>query len=412
MEGRLVERLIPTPSLKYLFVPYSAEPIVLDWLPPDEDITLEFELEPSLPSPSEQIIVLVPAHNEEIGLAETIASIRIQTKPVDRLIVVSDNSTDRTVEIAKEMGCEVLESVDNTHKKAGALNQALAKILPLLTDTDRVLIMDADSELSPDFVRYACYTLDKNPKLIGAVSGAYAGKPKKGFIPLVQAMEYMQERRRIGRAKGKVTCLSGTAVVFSVAALRHLISERGRKVIGEKGEKNITNPRSDYYVGFTLTEDFEITLALKKLGYQPVSPKQCVVYTDLMDNLSMLWRQRLRWQRGTLETLWIYGFRSFTWRMWMAQIYIYLMTIIVPFMLTLWGISIWLHMTLVINKFYLLLLPLTALEQGISTRKLRSWYAVPLAVLLVPLWVMGNFRSVCYWTALWQALRRKDMFWD
>ena len=38
--------------------------------------------------------------------------------------MIADNCTDATVEIAREHRVEVVETVDNTDKKAGALNQA------------------------------------------------------------------------------------------------------------------------------------------------------------------------------------------------------------------------------------------------------------------------------------------------
>ena len=64
-------------------------------------------------------------------------------------MVVADNCTDRTEDVARAGGAEVFRTVDNTHKKAGALNQVLAGLLPGLDDDDLVLVMDADSLLDP-----------------------------------------------------------------------------------------------------------------------------------------------------------------------------------------------------------------------------------------------------------------------
>jgi cellulose synthase/poly-beta-1,6-N-acetylglucosamine synthase-like glycosyltransferase len=82
------------------------------------------------------VTVLVPAHNEEVSLPATLASLREQTRPPERVIVVADNCTDSTVALAEAAGAEVVESVDNTHKKADALNQVLARLLPTLGDND------------------------------------------------------------------------------------------------------------------------------------------------------------------------------------------------------------------------------------------------------------------------------------
>ena len=56
---------------------------------------------------------------------------------------MSDNSSDTTVELASKAGAEVWETAGNTHKKAGALNQALARIMPDLDRSDFVFIQDA-----------------------------------------------------------------------------------------------------------------------------------------------------------------------------------------------------------------------------------------------------------------------------
>ena len=49
-------------------------------------------------------------------------------------------------------GATVLETEDNHAKKAGALNQALARLMPGLDDDDFVLVMDADGTLDAGFV--------------------------------------------------------------------------------------------------------------------------------------------------------------------------------------------------------------------------------------------------------------------
>jgi len=76
------------------------------------------------------VTVLIPAHNEEVSLAPTIASLHSQSHRPERVIVVADNCTDSTVTVARRAGVEVFESVRNTHKKGGALNQALKHLLP------------------------------------------------------------------------------------------------------------------------------------------------------------------------------------------------------------------------------------------------------------------------------------------
>src|SRR6476469_7481059 len=57
-------------------------------------------------------VVLVPAHDEESGLPPTLAGLRSQLRPGDRLLVVADNCTDRTAAVARAAGAEVVERHD------------------------------------------------------------------------------------------------------------------------------------------------------------------------------------------------------------------------------------------------------------------------------------------------------------
>ena len=62
------------------------------------------------------------------------------------MIVVADNCTDDTTVIARQHKAEVINSIDNSHKKAGALNQALhANVRGRIDDNDVVMVMDADT---------------------------------------------------------------------------------------------------------------------------------------------------------------------------------------------------------------------------------------------------------------------------
>jgi len=355
--------------------------------------------------PTSQVIVLVPAHNEEEAIEETLQSLYRQTRPVDRIIVVCDNCTDRTEEIVEPLECDIFRSKNNKQKKAGALNQALEPLYATLADDDMVLVMDADSILDERFVEESCKVLDADPQ-IGAVSAAYIGKKKPGFLPMMQRIEYAQERRRVARRKARVSCLSGTAALFTMGALRHLLRERGKAVPGR-------TEKPEAYLSISLTEDFEITLALKKIGYRPLSTKQCISHTDVMPTVSMLWSQRLRWQRGTLETLRLYGLGKLTWRLYLTQVYTYAMSLATPLMITLWAISVFvLHSGLQFSWWILLLLPLSAIEQFIATLRLREWKASLTATTILTLWLYDNLKAVIYWHALFKLLRRTEFEWD
>src|SRR5689334_13809102 len=49
-----------------------------------------------------RIAVLVPAHDEETGIAATLLSIQAQLRPGDHLVVVADNCQDKTASVASQ----------------------------------------------------------------------------------------------------------------------------------------------------------------------------------------------------------------------------------------------------------------------------------------------------------------------
>lgn len=83
------------------------------------------------------VTAIVPAFNEEKTIAGVLKTLN-SVKEVDRVIVVSDGSTDKTVETARKAGVEVLDLQDNLGK-GGAVKAGLD-----VTATDIILLLDAD----------------------------------------------------------------------------------------------------------------------------------------------------------------------------------------------------------------------------------------------------------------------------
>jgi poly-beta-1,6-N-acetyl-D-glucosamine synthase len=245
------------------------------------------------------ITVLIPAHNEEGQIADAIAGLRAQTRAVDKIIVVSDNCTDATEQIAARAGAEVFRTRGNSDKKAGALNQALREFLRGADDDDLVLVQDADTVLVPRFVEVGRQRLTP---AAGAVGGVFYGARGGGVLGFFQRSEFARYAREIDR-KDQVAVLSGTAALFRAATLRHVVRARAAGTL--PGGTGVYDPNA-------FTEDNELTLALKTLGYHPVSPGECRVVTEVMPTLPKLWKQRVRWQRGALENLRTYGWTRTT----------------------------------------------------------------------------------------------------
>jgi cellulose synthase/poly-beta-1,6-N-acetylglucosamine synthase-like glycosyltransferase len=256
------------------------------------------------------VTTLIPAHDEEDALRTTLPALLAQSRPPDRVVVVADNCTDGTVEVARSFGVEVFETVGNTDKKAGALNQVLAALLPAQGFNDVIQVMDADTSLDPGFLDEAVRRFT-NDRALMAVGGVFYGEPGGGLLGMFQRNEYVRYGRTIRRRRGKVLVLTGTSSMFRPLAMRIVAAERDRSIPGVPGQ---------VYDTTALTEDNEITIALKSLGALMVSPARCRVVTEIMPSWRDLWRQRLRWQRGAVENIGSYGLTPATFRYWGQQI--------------------------------------------------------------------------------------------
>lgn len=83
------------------------------------------------------VTTIIPAYNEEKYI-ESVLKAAQNVEIIDRIIVVSDGSTDRTSQIASMAGAEVLELKDNLGK-GGAIKAGLNRC-----EDDIILLLDAD----------------------------------------------------------------------------------------------------------------------------------------------------------------------------------------------------------------------------------------------------------------------------
>ena len=96
--------------------------------------------------------ILVPAHNEELGIAATVGSIHALDYPKTsyRVIVIADNCRDQTAKTARACGAEVFERFDNVHKSKGYALEYAIKKMQLEADRkapDAVVVIDADTRV-------------------------------------------------------------------------------------------------------------------------------------------------------------------------------------------------------------------------------------------------------------------------
>ncbi|QTE31534.1 glycosyltransferase [Pengzhenrongella sicca] len=331
------------------------------------------------------VTVLIPAHDEEVSLGATISSLLAQSHRPERIVVVADNCTDSTVAVARSSGVEVVESVDNVLKKAGALNQVLARLLPGQGDNDLVMVVDADTVLDDGFLAAAVDRMTQDRALM-AIGGLFYGQPGFGLLGQFQRNEYIRYAREMRRRRGRVFVLTGTAALFRPLALRTVAASRGQSIPGSQG---------DVYDTAALTEDNELTIALKSLGGLMISPEECTVVTEVMPTWRNLWAQRLRWQRGALENLGAYGITPATTRYWAQQLgigygVIALAAYVVLIALMAFSLSTWVWF-----PFWAGLGALFAIERVVTVWK-GGWRARLLGLALFPELAFAIFLNAVY----------------
>jgi poly-beta-1,6-N-acetyl-D-glucosamine synthase len=342
------------------------------------------------------IVAVVPARNEP-RIADTVRSLLTQTKPVDIVFVVANNCTDngQTIRDAEAAGAYVINLPNNPHKKAGAINHGLDVICCYYPKGDvAILLMDADTTLPPTWVEVAHSTL----RQAYAVSGAYHARPHPGFLGMVQRTEFAQAAHRAAQHPLRVNVLSGTATMVRMSSLRMVRAARKTGILGGKP--------GDWYDTTSIVEDFEFTLALKKLGLSMITPKGLRVSTDVMETWGALWRQRVRWQEGTLRTLTGFPLRI-TWSAWLSQVWIYTVAVL-PLVVA--GLTTWsAHKGPVEWDWrWALITPIIGTAEAWAAKS-GGWRCALFAGSVVPMWLVGWFRHAVYWWSLVRALRSRGI---
>jgi poly-beta-1,6-N-acetyl-D-glucosamine synthase len=345
------------------------------------------------------VLVLIPAHNEARSIADTLKSLKEQTLQPTEVVVVCDNCTDETAEISAANGARVMSTVGNSAKKAGALNQALACVLPQVGHDDLILTMDADSQLCRDWIQRAMQAMSDDPK-VGAVCGVFLGENGSGLIGQLQRNEYVRYARQVAR-RNQAPVLSGTGTLFRVRALREVARERGHRLPDRPGQ---------CYSTISITEDNEITLALKTIGYRCCAVSGCDTLTEVMPTWADLFRQRLRWQHGSLTDLRTYGITSVTARYWLKQIGLYLTIAATIATWLIMGLSFRDHVVFNV-PWSIAIVSLALLDRLITVRK-AGLRGILLAFLLIPELGYDIFRLSFFLRALYDLFRRREAQWN
>jgi poly-beta-1,6-N-acetyl-D-glucosamine synthase len=252
------------------------------------------------------VFAFVPAHNEAGSIAAVVDALLAQDRPLDGIVVVSDNSTDRTYEIARsyrDRGVTAVETCGNRHKKAGALNQAWSMFGQ---DADLLITVDADTILPPNAVGDWEQEFLGDPSLAG--SSSKITMRGSGFLARLQRFEFAMWTDTSLR-RGWTSVLAGTACCIRSDVLRTITKCQA-----------LDDGRDGPWSYGSQVEDFELTYRIREAGYRCHVSPTVRAYTDAMETVHALWRQRMKWQVGTVEDLISFGVNRLSWMDWRQQV--------------------------------------------------------------------------------------------
>lgn len=351
-----------------------------------------------LTSRTNRIVALIPAHNEDGTIAHVIETLRRQTVEPHDIIVICDNCTDNTALIAAKMGTQVMHTEGNVHKKAGALNFALRQVLPTLRREDVVLVQDADSFLDPQFI---AVTHAKIREGFGAAGGNFRGRGGGGLCGILQRNEYVRYARDNARKNGEVLCVTGVGALFSAGALQDVADAIAAGNLPDAGG-------GFCYSYATLTEDNWMTHALKHLGYRVVAPAEAVMTTEVMLTWGALAKQRIRWKRGAIEDLLIFGLSHRTAKHWGLQAVSVLGILATLAYFGILMVSPWLGFHL--HWLFLYFTGVYAIERAVTVRE-RGWKVSLLSMTVLGEWLFDVFLQMTQVRAIYNCARRSEKAW-
>jgi 1,2-diacylglycerol 3-beta-glucosyltransferase len=234
-------------------------------------------------SSRKRFIILIPAHNEETLLPQLLANLNELDYTQDdyAVHVVADNCTDRTAELARQAGAIVHERFHDTLKGKGyALQWALQNIWDSGAPHDAIVILDADSIVSRNFLAVMSVRLVHGERVIQAYYAVRNPDQSWGVSLRYAALAVLHYLRPQGRmVLGGSAGLKGNGMVFAAEVLRQ-------------------HPWSA-----SLTEDIEYHMQLILSGERVTFAPDAVVWAEMPGSLRDSHTQNVRWERGRLEMI-------------------------------------------------------------------------------------------------------------
>jgi biofilm PGA synthesis N-glycosyltransferase PgaC len=268
-----------------------------------------------------KVVALIPAHNEAGSIGQTIEALLKQDRRPDEIVVLADNCSDRTLDIASGYGRHVkaIATKGNQHKKSGALNYGWREYCQ---DADVVICLDADTILPPNAIGDWEKEMESIPELGGSSSKFTMQDP--GILTRLQKAEFSKWTDS-SLKRGWTSVLAGTGCAIRNSVLKEIVWEQalalnGKATVTEERLQSIVQENElgpwDYK---SQVEDFLLTYLVRKRGFKCHVSPTVRAYTDSMKDLKSLWNQRKKWQVGTIEDLISIGFNKLTMLDWSQQ---------------------------------------------------------------------------------------------
>jgi len=231
------------------------------------------------------IAILVPAHNEEAGIATTVRDLLRSEYPAAsrEIFVIADNCSDRTAAAAAQAGASVIERFDTTNRGKGqALDWVLRSHAHTLERFDLVAFVDADMFVDPQFLAASAWAFAEPS--VSVVQGRYTvSNPSSSWLSALGFMSfaYVNHVRPAGRTLfGGTAELKGSGMVFR----RQLICETG-------------------WPAGSIAEDVDFGKELLFRGVRVVYAPSAIVTSDIPTSLRQVTVQQSRWEGGKLHVI-------------------------------------------------------------------------------------------------------------
>ncbi|MBV7457236.1 poly-beta-1,6 N-acetyl-D-glucosamine synthase [Acidovorax sp. sif1233] len=260
----------------------------------------DVETDPLLALPSRPFVtVVVPCFNEAPHLREVIEQLMRTRYPNYEVIAVNDGSTDGTGELLDAMTLEfsrlrVIHNASNQGKAVG-LNTASQ-----LARGEYILGIDGDALVDPNAIAWMLRRMLVSDR-IGAVTGNPRIRTRTTLLGRMQVGEFSSIIGLIKRSQQLVGTL------FTVSGVLAMFRRRAVLEVG-------------FWSPDVLTEDIDISWKLQLLGWRLRFEPRALCWILMPETLRGLWKQRLRWAVGGIQTMLritpsILRLRS--WRLWL-----------------------------------------------------------------------------------------------